>query len=174
MYNVRTNNCQSTLLLRSPNSMPNPHITVACVLKRLDKFLFVRERIEGRTVYNQPAGHLEKNETLIEAAKRETLEETGWEIEVTGFLGIYQYVSKSSGVCYIRHCFVGKGLNHLEEYQLDKGIIDTCWLSINEAELLSNEMRSPLVLQNLRDFIKKGHHPLSIISTEYWNSISDD
>ena len=111
--------------------MPNPHITVACVLKRLNKFLFVRERIEGRTVYNQPAGHLEKNETLIEAAKRETLEETGWEIEVTGFLGIYQYVSKSSGICYIRHCFVGKGLNHLEEYQLDKGIIDTCWLSIN-------------------------------------------
>ena len=50
--------------------MPNPHITVACVLKRLDKFLFVRERIEGRTVYNQPAGHLEKNETLIDAAKR--------------------------------------------------------------------------------------------------------
>ena len=85
--------------------MPNPHITVAVVLKRQDKFLFVRERIEGRTVYNQPAGHLEKNETLIEAAKRETLEETGWEIQVTGFLGVYQYVSKSSGICYIRHSF---------------------------------------------------------------------
>ena len=77
--------------------MPNPHITVACVLKRLDKFLFVRERIEGRTVYNQPAGHLEKNETLIEAAKRETLEETGWEIEVTGFLEFISINQKALG-----------------------------------------------------------------------------
>ena len=174
MYNGRNGNCQSTLHFKSPNSMPNPHITVACVLKRLNKFLFVRERIEGRTVYNQPAGHLEKNETLIEATKRETLEETGWEIEVTGFLGIYQYVSKSSGICYVRHCFVGKPLNYLEGYRLDKGIVGTCWLSISEAELLSNEMRSPLVLQNLRDFLKKDHHPLSVISTEYWNSVSDE
>ena len=154
--------------------MPNPHITVACVLQRQDKFLFVRERIEGKTVYNQPAGHLEKNETLIEAAKRETLEETGWEIEVTGFLGVYQYVSKSSGICYVRHSFVGTVLKHLEEHRLDEGIIDTCWLSINEAELLSHEMRSPLVLQNLRDSIEKDHHPLSVISTKYWNSISHE
>ena len=151
--------------------MPNPHITVAVVLKRQDKFLFVRERIEGRTVYNQPAGHLEKNETLIEAAKRETLEETGWEIQVTGFLGVYQYVSKSSGICYIRHSFVGKALNHLDEHTLDEGIIDACWLSIDEAELLSNKMRSPLVLQNLRDFIEKDHYPLSVISNKYWNTV---
>ena len=154
--------------------MPNLHITVACVLRRQDKFLFVRERIEGETVYNQPAGHLEKNETLIEAVKRETLEETGWEIEVTGFLGIYHYLSKSSGIGYVRHSFVGKAINHLEEYRLDEDIIDTCWLNIDEAELLSDRMRSPLVLQNLRDFIEKDHYPLSIISSKYWNSASHE
>ena len=154
--------------------MTNPHITVACVLKQQNKFLFVRERIEGEIVYNQPAGHLEKNETLIEAAKRETLEETGWEIEVTGFLGVYQYLAKESGICYVRHSFVGKAINHLEDYRLDDDIIDTCWLSMDEAELLSDKMRSPMVLQNLRDFIEKDHYPLSVISSKYWNSVSHE
>ena len=65
------------------------------------------------------------------------------------------------------------GIN-IFEHRLDEGIIDTRWLSINEAELLSNEMRSPLVLQNLRDFIEKDHHPLSVISTEYLNSVSNE
>ena len=88
------------------------------MLKRLDKFLFVRERIEGRTVYNQPAGHLEKNETLIEARSRNT-EETGWEIEVTRFLEFISMYQKLWGLLH-QALFVGKGLNHLEEYQLIK------------------------------------------------------
>ena len=68
-----------------------PHITVATVIEDDGRFLFVEEFKAGRMVLNQPAGHLEANESLREAALRETLEETGWEVKLTGLLGIYLY-----------------------------------------------------------------------------------
>ena len=156
------------------NSMPNLHITVACILYQDDKFLFVRERDEGKIVYNQPAGHVERGETLLEAAKRETLEETGWEVEISGFLGIYHYTAEKSGICYVRHSFIGKNLFRKEDYKLDEDIIDTCWMSLNEAEKLSKQMRSPLVLKTLYDFNQRNHYPISLISSECRNNTSRD
>ena len=52
-----------------------PHITVAAIIERGSRFLMVAENCEGEIVINQPAGHLEQNETLVEAVIRETLEE---------------------------------------------------------------------------------------------------
>ncbi|HCX26860.1 MAG TPA: hypothetical protein DHT34_03930, partial [Cellvibrionales bacterium] len=67
----------------------NPHVTVAAVIERDGRFLMVEEySSEGRAVINQPAGHLEADENLIEAAVRETLEETRWNIEITGLLNM--------------------------------------------------------------------------------------
>ena len=74
-----------------------PHITVASVVQQAGRFLMVKENADGRTVYNQPAGHLELGESLIAAAERETLEETGWRVRATAFLGIYHYTSQHNG-----------------------------------------------------------------------------
>jgi len=57
--------------------MFKPHVTVACIVQAEGKFLVVEETIRGKVTWNQPAGHLEANETLIAAAKRELWEETG-------------------------------------------------------------------------------------------------
>ncbi len=57
--------------------MFKPHVTVACVVHAEGKFLVVEETINGKALWNQPAGHLEANETLVEAAARELWEETG-------------------------------------------------------------------------------------------------
>ena len=149
------------------NSMPNLHITVACILYQDDKFLFVREKDEGEIVYNQPAGHVEADETLLAAVKRETLEETGWEVEISAFLGIYHYTAEKSGICYVRHAFIGKTLLHRKDYKLDEDIIDTCWMSLNKAETLSKHMRSPLVLKTLYDFKERNHYPISQISSQF-------
>ena len=57
--------------------MFKPHVTVACVVHAEGKFLVVEETINGKALWNQPAGHLEADETLVEAAARELWEETG-------------------------------------------------------------------------------------------------
>ena len=100
-----------------------PRITVACVIERDSRFLLVREKLASQIVYNQPSGHLEPREPLITAAIRETEEETGWRVEITQFLGIYQYTSPHNKNCYVRHCFVGN-----PTIEIENAVLDTCLL----------------------------------------------
>tara|TARA_B100000686_G_scaffold320110_1_gene371447 strand:- start:1941 stop:2387 length:447 start_codon:yes stop_codon:yes gene_type:complete len=143
-----------------------PHITVACVVERDGRYLMVREESNGLIVYNQPAGHLEPGESLISAAERETLEETGWRVEITDFLGIYHYTSPQNGTFYVRNCFIAKPIYQTKGVERDSKIIETCWLSIEEIYTKEMELRSPLVLKALKDFTYGRKFPLSLIHIE--------
>jgi len=140
-----------------------PHITVATIIEREGKFLMVKENSAGRLVYNQPAGHVELNESLLDAAIRETLEETAWQVNLEQLLGIYQYTSPDNGVTYIRHCFIAKAIEPRTERDLDEGIFEAVWVSLEELEQRESQMRSPLVLEVIRDYLKGVSHPLSLI-----------
>src|SRR5690606_34474809 len=131
-----------------------PHVTVATVVERQGRFLLVREQADGREVYNQPAGHLEQDETLVDAAERETLEETGWSVSVTALLSIGLYQSPLSGVTYLRHTFVAEPLSHHPERNLDEGILAAEWLSHEDLLERHQRLRSPMVLQAIRDYRK--------------------
>ena len=102
------------------------------------------------------------------------LEETGWEVEITGFLGIYHYTSSETGICYVRHSFAATTLNFRADIELDDDIIDTCWMSIDEATAVKNQMRNPLVQQNLNDFNNRNLYPLSLISPLYWRDLNHE
>jgi len=140
-------------------------VTVAVVVEREGKFLMVEEDIENWDVpvFNQPAGHVEKGETLIEAAKREALEETGWEVEVTGLLGFYSYAPHQSAddFTYYRVCFIAKTVQHFNQ-PLDEGIIRAVWMTLEELES-SHHARSPLVARCIRDFQAGKNYPLDLI-----------
>jgi len=140
-----------------------PRITVATIVEREGKFLMVKENSEGRLVYNQPAGHVELNESLLEAAIRETLEETAWHVNLEELLGIYQYASPSNGITYIRHCFIAKAIEPRTERDLDEGIFEAVWASLDELEQREHQMRSPLVLEVIRDYLRGVRHPLNVI-----------
>ncbi|MCE9947822.1 NUDIX domain-containing protein, partial [Hafnia paralvei] len=71
--------------------MLKPHVTVACVVQSQDRFLIVEETVHGKPTWNQPAGHLEANETLLEAAVRELWEETGVRAQPQHLLQMYQW-----------------------------------------------------------------------------------
>lgn len=140
-----------------------PHVTVATVIEDQGRYLLVEEYADGRLVFNQPAGHLEQNETLIEAALRETLEETAWSVEIQGVVGVSLYVAPSNGITYCRNCFFGKPLRHNPELKLDTGIERAVWLSYDEIVALGPRLRSPMVVKTI-DQYRSGHrYPLSVV-----------
>ncbi len=142
-----------------------PHASVATVVLRDDHFLMVEERDGDRVVFNQPAGHLDAGESLFDAAVRETLEETGWQVTLTDLLGVYHYEAPN-GVTYIRHCFVAQPLAHFPERPLDTPIIAMHWLPADTILAPGFPARSPIVLRCLRDYLAGRRYPLGVIQHE--------
>lgn len=141
-----------------------PNSTVATIIQQDDRFLLVEEidKISGHSVINQPAGHLEEDESLVEAAKRECLEETGYSVEILHYQGLYTYFAQGNGVIYHRHCFVGKVTEQNEDAVLDEGIIGPKWLTLKEL-IASNQARSPLVIKCIEDALAGKRYPLEIV-----------
>ena len=138
-----------------------PHVTVATIVSDGSRVLLVSECIDGRSVLNQPAGHLEPDESLAAAAVRETLEETGWEVELTGLVGIYQWRAPD-GKDFLRVTFAAQPLRHHPQRRLDQGIEQALWL--DPAELASHPaLRSPLVARCVADWQAGQHYPLSVL-----------
>ena len=141
-----------------------PHVTVATVVEDQGRFLLVEELAGGQAVLNQPAGHLEADESLIAAALRETLEETGWEVELTAVTGIYLYTAPSNGVTYQRVCFAAKPLRHLPDSPLDEGIIGPRWMTLEEIHASGSRHRSSLVVRCAEDARAGRHYPLELLT----------
>lgn len=140
-----------------------PHATVACVVEKDGRFLLVEERSNGQTVLNQPAGHLEPGERIIDGARREALEETGWEVDIEALLGFYTFTSSHNHTCYHRFCFAAKPAQHRPELELDACILDTHWLTLEEIREKADCLRSPMVLQGIEDYLSGTRYPLELL-----------
>ena len=138
-----------------------PHITVACTIEKDSRYLMVRERTDQGERINQPAGHLEVGETLVQAAVREALEETAWKIEVTSLLGISHYIAQNN-VHYVRVSFTAKAIA-CKNSPLDDDIIEAVWLNKTELDTRVNELRSPLVLEDIERFERGERHSLALL-----------
>lgn len=141
----------------------NPDITVATVVVRDGRMLVVEEQVHGQLVINQPAGHLEAGESLVQAAVRETLEETGWDVEPTAFIGVYQWTSPVDGRTFLRFAYAGRALQHHPAHPLDEGIIRALWLSPAELGACAGRHRSPLVSAVVDDFLAGQRQPLGTV-----------
>jgi len=140
-----------------------PHVTVATIVERDQRFLLVYEEADGKQVYNQPAGHLEPNETLPQAAVRETLEETGWQVRLTGVVGVNLYTAPSNGVTYCRTTFIAEPIVQDLSRALDTGIIEAVWLTYEEILARREQLRSPMTLQIIEEYIAGRRFPLNVI-----------
>lgn len=139
-------------------------MTVAAVAEQDGHFLLVQERSGGRVVFNQPAGHLEDNESLIDAVVRETLEETAWHFAPTSVTGIYRWRHPVSQHTYMRVTFAGRLEGHLAERALDPDIEQVVWMSIEEIRRRREQLRSPMVLCNIEDYLMGAAYPLSLLA----------
>ncbi len=144
-----------------------PDVTVATVVVRDGRLLCVEERVAGQLVINQPAGHLEPDESLQEAAIREAREETGWDVRLTGFIGAYQWKAPlnpdgSGGRHYLRFAFSGEAAGFDEARPLDEGIVRAVWWTPAELQAEAARHRSPLVWQVVADFLAGRQQPLEL------------
>ena len=139
-----------------------PHATVATIVEQNGRYLLVEETIDGATMLNQPAGHIEENESILAAALRETLEATGWRVELTDLVGIYNYPAPN-GVTYYRFSFAARALEEVAGATLDDGIIGPVWLTLDELEARRHQWRSPLVKRCIEDFAAGKRYPLDLI-----------
>ncbi len=141
----------------------HPHITVATIVESGGRFLMVEESKGGRLVLNQPAGHLEANETLRQAAVRETLEETGWDVALSGVVGIYLYTAPSNGVTYQRVCFSASPVRHAPQRELDSGIVGARWMTREELAGQPERWRSELILRCIDDYLAGPVYDLNVV-----------
>lgn len=139
-----------------------PHVTVATVVVRDGRLLLVEEAIDGRAVLNQPAGHLEPGESLAAAAVRETLEESGWTVRLTAFIGTYQWTAPD-GTPFLRFAYAAEPISHDPARPLDTGILRALWLDPAELQTEPSRLRSPMVWEVVADFLAGQRHPLSIV-----------
>lgn len=144
-----------------------PSVTVAAVIERSGRFLLVEEEDEGRIVFNQPAGHLERHESLAEACTREVLEESAWHFQPRALLGIYRWNKadsvSSAGLSYVRFAFCGELGEREAGRELDAGIVRAVWLDADEIRALRERHRSPLVLRCVEDYLAGRRYPLAAL-----------
>jgi len=140
-----------------------PNTVVATLVERESRFLLVEEEADGRAVFNQPAGHLDEGETLLDAARRETLEETGWHVEPIDLVGVYLIAPPGKDLTYLRFCFRARPLSFAADRALDREIIRAVWMTREEILAEQARHRSPLVLRCIDDAIAGQRFPLSLI-----------
>ena len=141
-----------------------PNVTVAAVVQRDGKFLLVEEETDVGLAFNQPAGHLECGESLVEAVVREALEETAYHFVPTHLVGIYNWRHPQKDVTYLRFAFGGDLRGFHPERVLDAGIVAARWLDAEEVRATAARHRSPLVLRCIEEHLAGKRYPLEILT----------
>lgn len=142
-----------------------PHVTVAAVIERDNRFLLVEEETPRGLQFNQPAGHFEENEDLIAAVKREVHEETAWHFEPDHLISVQLWRRNPETPTFLRVCFSGRCHGHDPDQQLDDGIVATHWLTRDEIAARQHQLRSPLVLISVDEYLSGHRYPLSLIKS---------
>jgi 8-oxo-dGTP pyrophosphatase MutT (NUDIX family) len=142
-----------------------PDVTVATIVPRDGRFLVVEETVRDELVLNQPAGHLEAGESLLDAAVRETLEETGWTVELTDLIGAYQWCAPDGQKQFLRFTFAATASSHDATRPLDAGIVRALWLTRDEIAAQRARLRSPMVLGNVDDWLAGVRFPLRAVQS---------
>ena len=148
-----------------------PSVTVAAVIERDGHFLLVEEETPEGVRLNQPAGHLDPGESLLEAVVREALEETTCHFTPTALLGVYmsRFVRSerpgraAQDVTYLRFAYCGQVGEPEPGRVLDRGILRTVWMTPEEILANRHRHRSPALQRNVDDFLAGVRHPLDAV-----------
>lgn len=141
-----------------------PNTTVAAIVEQHGKFLLVEEETDDGLRINQPAGHLEDGETLLQAVVREANEETAYTFQPEALLGIYHWRHPSKEVTYLRFAYIGSVSNHQPTQKLDDGILRAVWMTVDEVRANTTILRSPQVLTCIEHYLAGQRFPLNVVT----------
>ena len=146
----------------------SPSVTVAAVIEDAGRYLLVEEHTPEGLRLNQPAGHLDPGESLLQAVVRETLEETARDFVPQALLGMYQARFQRPGqdVSYLRFAFCGTVGEAIAGRALDTPIVRTLWLSADELRAEAARHRSPLVMRCVDDHLAGRRYPLDVLQAD--------
>ena len=142
-----------------------PNVTVAGIAEQDGRFLLIEEHTSDGMRLNQPAGHLEDGETLLQAVEREVLEETTCRFTPQALVGVYQWRESEGGRTFMRFSFAGSVAAPDTGLSLDHGIERTVWMTRDEIAAAAERYRSPWVLISIDDFLAGRRMPLDLIRT---------
>ena len=140
-----------------------PNVVVAAIAERDGLFLLIEEQTSAGLRLNQPAGHWDPGETLLDAVIRETLEESAFHFRPTALVGIYSLPMADSPITYLRFAFAGEVTGHEPGRALDTGIVRALWQTPDEIRSGRDRHRSPLLLECVEDYLAGRRYPLDLI-----------
>ena len=145
-----------------------PSVTVAAVIEHGGRFLLVEEHTAEGLRLNNPAGHLDPGESILQAAVREVLEETAYVFTPSHLVGIYLARLQRSGddITYLRFAFAGSVGEPAPGRALDTPIVRTLWLTPAEIEASRERHRSPLLWRCVQDHLAGRRYPLDLLTTQ--------
>jgi 8-oxo-dGTP pyrophosphatase MutT (NUDIX family) len=142
-----------------------PNVTVAGIIEHAGRFLLIEEQTSTGLKLNQPAGHLEDGESLLEAVAREVLEETACHFTPQSLIGVYQWRDGAHDRTFMRFSFAGSAGERDPARALDTGIERTLWMTRDEVALAADRHRSPWVLRSIDDYLAGDRIALGMIHT---------
>lgn len=147
------------------NESWKPHVVVAAIVEADGRFLLVEERTEDGILFNQPAGHLEEGESLLDAVRRECFEETAHHFEPLALVGVYRWRHpRKPDRTYLRFAFSGAITGYDPTAPLDRGILRAVWMTPGEIRASTHRHRSPLLLRCIEDHLAGRSYPLELIA----------
>jgi 8-oxo-dGTP pyrophosphatase MutT (NUDIX family) len=141
-----------------------PDLAAAAIVQRDNRFLIVEENIRGSLVFNQPAGHVDDGESIIDAVVRETLEETAWHIKPLALLGMYLWRNPQNGHSILRVAITGEVIRHEPDRPLDVPVVAAHWMEREALLAQPAKLRSPLVMRCIDDYLAGQRHDLSALN----------
>ncbi len=160
--------------MRSMSERWKPSVTVAAIIERHSgdrrEFLLVEEHTPEGLKLNNPAGHLDPQESPEQGVIREVLEETACVFTPDRLVGIYlsrfQRPATGDDVTFVRFAFGGTVGEADPSRRLDDGIVRTLWMTLPELQASRARHRSPHVLGCIEDYLSGRRYPLEAITTD--------